>query len=317
MRKLVSVLLTLAVVLGLSLTMAVPVAAADYDSSLTLENKNSTTWAIIADTTSGTLLYNKTGSTFDFSFSAIGLTSSTNYSLIYYADADPRFDSWGGNNPGALIAEFKTGSGGNIPTVTGSVELNMGLPCPPDWNIDPEPDYCGFSNGFDDYAHCSGAKIWLVPSECYNATECKVGPSWEPTRYLFETDLIWYDDTGSSVSLTVEVQDIVAISVNPTSINFGTLLPGSTSAVKQITVKNVGTRTVDVDADVDGSSSTLFYENLQMTNNASWAYRAWPNLIAGLAMNVVDDVQTQLVVPSGYTPNGTETGMLIFTATAA
>ena len=48
------------------------------------------------------------------------------------------------------------------------------------------------------------------------------------------------------VNLGVDVPDIVAISVSPTVINFGTLLPGETSDVFGITVDNIGTRKVDV-----------------------------------------------------------------------
>jgi len=303
------------VVVGLSLAAATPVAA--YGSSLTLENKDAN-WAVIGgDNIQGTLLYNSAGLTFDFSFSATGLTSSANYSLIYYADKPDRFVNWGGNNPGALIANFTTDGSGNIAPTSGSVELNMDLPCYPDANI-AEISYCGAP---DYYTNCHGAKIWLVPTTYLPANWPNDG-SWMDwnsdivSKILFETNLITYDDTGSSVSLTANVPDIVAISVNPTSINFGILLPGSTSQQFNITVTNVGTRTVNVDADVSGSSSALFYYNLQMTNNGGWTYRSWGNLITGLAMGGVDEVQTQLVVPSDYTPSGTKTGLLVFTATA-
>jgi hypothetical protein len=125
-----------------------------------------------------------------------------------------------------------------------------------------------------------------------------------------------YDfEPTSSVGLTADVPDIVAISVDPTVIDFGTLYPGQTSSEESITVTNIGTHKVNVDADVSGSSSALFYYNLQMTNNDGWTYRSWGNLITGLAMGEVDEVQTQLPVPSDYTPSGTETGLLIFTAT--
>jgi len=315
MRKLVSVLLTLAVVVGLSLVAATPVAA--YGSSLTLENKNASWQPITGDGIYGILNYNSAGLTFDFSFSATGLTPSANYSLIYYADKPDRFVDWGGDNPGALIANFTTDGSGNIAATAGSVELNMDLPCDPDANI-AEISYCGAP---DYYTNCYGAKIWLVPTGYLPSTWPNDGSwmNWNATivsKILFETNLITYDDTGSSVSLTANVPDIVAISVNPTSINFGTLLPGSTSQQFNINVTNIGTRTVNVDADVSGSSSALFYHNLQMTHNAGWTYRYWDNLIAGLPMNAVDEVQTQLVVPSGYTPIGFESGTLIFTASA-
>ncbi len=39
-----------------------------------------------------------------------------------------------------------------------------------------------------------GAKIWLVLSEDYDAAEKKM-TVWNPAEYLFEYELITYDDT--------------------------------------------------------------------------------------------------------------------------
>jgi len=324
MRKLVSILLTLAVVLGLSLTMAVPVAvgASGYDSTLTLENKDAN-WSVINDGIQGTLEYISSDALFWYNFSATGLTADTNYSLIYYADKPNRFVNWGGNNPGALIATFETNETGVIAATAGSVNLNMDLPSPPDANI-ADISYCGAP---DNYTTCHGAKIWLVPTE-YLPTEWPNDESWMNwnstivSNILFETNLIWYDDTdvgsSGSVGLTATVPDIVAISVNPTSINFGTLLPGSTSDVFTITVKNVGTRTVNVDAGVSGSAGDLFFDNLAMRLDSSGggSTRPWSGIITNLAMDGSTYVQTWLPVPSDYTPSGTETATLVFEATA-
>lgn len=136
MKKVFSVLLTLAVVLGLSLTMAVPaaVSASDYDSTLVLENKDAD-WSVIADDgIQGTLEYVSSANLFWYRFSATGLTASIEYSLIYYADTEDRFEDWGGDNPGALIATFETNDSGNITQTSDSVNLNMDLPCSPDAN---------------------------------------------------------------------------------------------------------------------------------------------------------------------------------------
>jgi len=315
MKKLVSVLLTLAVVLGLSLTMAAPVAAQD-DPTLMLENKDSSNWTVIEDGIQGTLVYYSSGPEFKFKFNATGLDNNTGYSLIYYADFDTgadRFAVWGGNNPGALIANFTTDGSGDIPATWQSVELNMNLPCHPDANIDVY-DYSGPP---DNYTHAHGAKIWLVPSTDYSASACKV-TTWAPDEFLFETDLIWYTDTGSSVSLTADVPDIVAISVNPTSIDFGTLLPGSTSDVFNINVTNIGTHTVNVSASLDASSDALFGNlGMRFDSSGSFGTEPWDNIITDLAMDGSKYVQTRLPVPSDYTPSGTETGLLIFEATAA
>ena len=120
---------------------------------------------------------------------------------------------------------------------------------------------------------------------------------------------------AGSTLLTANVPDIVAIAVLPTSIDFGTLLPGQTSSVESINVTNIGTHTVNVSASL-GASSALFVNNLEMTNNNGWTNGSWPSLITGLGMGAADEVQTRLPVPSDYTPSGTEAGLLVFTATA-
>jgi hypothetical protein len=154
-----------------------------------LIQKDSSTWQSVADGAVGILFYAPIGSTFDFYFGAKGLELDTDYSLIYYADFDDRFSQWGGNNPGALIAVGTSSDTGGL-TLEGSVELNMSLPCPPDANI---ATY-NYSGAPDYYAHAYGAKIWLVPSDCYDAEATQV-TAWAPSRFLFETDLITYIDT--------------------------------------------------------------------------------------------------------------------------
>jgi len=69
----------------------------------------------------------------------------------------------------------------------------MNLPAPGDWNGSAEANYCVAP---DNYDLCRGAKIWLVPSEEYELSTKKV--KWiHPEKYLFETDLITYDDTNA------------------------------------------------------------------------------------------------------------------------
>jgi len=122
---------------------------------------------------------------------------------------------------------------------------------------------------------------------------------------------------AGSTQLTVDVPDITAISVDPTSIDFGSLVPGQTSSTYNIVVTNVGTHTCKVKADVSGT--TLFTSYLQLRHSSGspgWtATNPWDDIITGLAMYNSQTVQTRLPVPSTYTPSGEETATLTLTAT--
>lgn len=174
--------------------------AGDFTQSetktLVLDNKETTGWTRISDTMIGTLTYGTVGDSFNYSFVASGLQSNVNYSLVYYADQQTRFVNWNGSNPGAVIATFTTDAAGVIPATAGSINLGMDLPSANDWNLVASPDYCLNHNGFDSYNTCVGAKIWLVPTNDYSSAT-KALTAWNPATYLFETDLISYDDTNN------------------------------------------------------------------------------------------------------------------------
>lgn len=141
-------------------------------------------WEILEGGAWGKMTFRIAGPKFWFVFNGHGLEPNTNYSLIYYADP------WPGNHPGALIASGTSNSGGNL-HLAGSIELNMDLPHPDDGN------------------YSDGAKIWLIPSAYYDRDNCKVTgwpapynadpgvPSSQapPAGWLFEHNLITYDDT--------------------------------------------------------------------------------------------------------------------------
>jgi len=158
------------------------------EAVLILENKDSG-WQRIPDGTWGELGYNLAGDEFDFALNVYDLEPEEDYSLIYYADTEDRYVDWGGDNPGALIATMTTDENGNV-CISGSIDLGWNLPHPDDAN----GYYYDYALTPDFYLNGTGAKIWLVPSDCYNAGAKKVD-TWSPTRFLFETDLITYDDT--------------------------------------------------------------------------------------------------------------------------
>lgn len=118
----------------------------------------------------GILTYKTENDTFDYDFEGRGLQASTGYSLIYYADG------WPGNNPGALIGTMTTDANGDVSVVGDTNNLGIDLPDPADANY-PE-----------------GAKIWLVPSSDYSGGQMT---AWNPTKYLFEYNLVKYEDTNN------------------------------------------------------------------------------------------------------------------------
>jgi len=127
---------------------------------------------------------------------------------------------------------------------------------------------------------------------------------------------------AGTTNLTIEVPDIVAISVDPTTIDYGTLIPGQTSDPHDIDVTNVGTHEVNVSAAVSGTTDDLFYDNLELknytTNIPNWGEagpHTWPDVITGLMMDEFETLRTKITVPSSYPPDGIETAQLTFTAT--
>ena len=153
-------------------------------TTLILENKDSS-WNVIVDNRQANLTFDVVNTAFNYGLTATGLSGNTEYAIIYYADKPNRYVNWGGDNPGKLIDTFTTNASGDY-IGSNSVELNMNLPTEPDKNIN-EYDYCVL----DGYIHCYGAKIWIVPLSDYNEP---VLATWNPTTYLFETDMITYFD---------------------------------------------------------------------------------------------------------------------------
>jgi len=122
--------------------------------------------------------YNQTGSTFDFVFNGHGLNAGEDYTLIYYPDP------WPGNGLMCLGSSTLADVYGNV-SVEAAIETNTDLPAVYDDNY---PD---------------GAKIWLVKSGDVDC-EAKKMIGWNPEKYLFEYDLIKFDDTDVTLGSTVE-----------------------------------------------------------------------------------------------------------------
>jgi len=256
-KKIFSTVFALILVLSFSLVAAVPAGAVTYDCELILQNKDhgggGGSWDPIIDTPDdihGVLQYNKAGAEFEYHLTATGLATTTNYSLIYYADQEERFHYWGGDNPGAVIGTFATDATGNIGPVAGSVDLGMNLPCPPDANM-YDVDYC-VRDGYD---HCYGAKIWLIPTTQLDTGDVPV-VGWPPDTggvWLFETDLITYTDTSAppAGSGTIIIQKVTEPVGAPDEFDFELLgeelLDGPIGDGEQIVVDNLAPGTYPVE----------------------------------------------------------------------
>jgi len=310
LKKYIGILICLALVF-MGLAVVQPTLATTY-STLTLENKDPSTWAVIPDGISGTLQYESSGNEFAYTFSATGLQVTTAYSLIYYADFVDK-TILGGNNPGGLIATFVTDGAGAISATAGSINLGMDLPCSPDANM---IIHC-YTGAPDYYPTCHGAKIWLVPSVDYTLGEKKVN-KWNPTAWLFETDLVNYidlDDGAGSIDLTtIVIPGAIGMTVAPFSLAFGSVAQGSASAAQNITLTNAGGVSIKVTA----TTSAGFYTDclqLSINEGITWVSASgW--IYSPIAVGGNKVIKARVLIPAGYT-TGTYTGSVSFVASFA
>ena len=170
MKKVILLVVTCAVLISLVAGSTV-MASGKSNAELYLYEKDPSTWEIVEDGARGKLRYNLWGAEFEYGFNGHGLEANTNYSLIYYPEPQTTWP-WGVT----VIDGGMTNNGGNI-NLAGSVDLGMDLTGPAD-PYNPE----------------GGAKIWLVLTADINASSQLAG--WNPAEYLFENNLIKYDDTN-------------------------------------------------------------------------------------------------------------------------
>ena len=134
--------------------------------------------------------YKNVNPTFSGVLNTYYLDSETEYALVYYPDDDPKFESWGG--VGGLVLATWTGDAVDLEI---DEELNSNLPFASDWNAGhPVPDYCSYHNGYDDYENCAGAKLWIVRTADLTGGDSMPLVNWNPSKWLFETNLITYSD---------------------------------------------------------------------------------------------------------------------------
>ena len=173
MKRLIAMAMAVVLLLGLC---AIPVMAAkgdtpandkeggvgESDNAFLYLYEKDADWEIVWDGAWGKMQFNLRGSTFDFVFNGKGLTAGEDYTLIYYGD-ETHNDQW----PYATcIASGTANNGGNI-HLAGSHDFGYDL---------------------------ANAKIWLITSDDVNCNEGTM-TGWHPTEYLFEHNVISYDDT--------------------------------------------------------------------------------------------------------------------------
>lgn len=153
-----------------------------YVGKLILTKKDIVTWKPISGNEIE-IAYSIVGNS--FSYEVLSGQIPEGYELVYAMDKENRFTDYA--------------------TVKKVSEIDESLPMLGDWNINPEPDYCGFNNGYDDYVHCSGAKLWIIPSEDIGDEGVL---SWiNMANYYYETDLIYY--SASADTLTIPTNSFI------------------------------------------------------------------------------------------------------------
>ena len=141
---------------------------------LYLYEKDPSDWEIVSNGSWAKMKYEISGETFEFVLNAHNLSVGANYTLIYYPDP------WPGQG---LIC---LGDG----TVNDEGNLHM-KGCVDSGDLPAE---------FDEN---DGAKLWLVLSDDMSCEDARM-IGWQPVEYLFEYDLISFDDVDDEPILLEE-----------------------------------------------------------------------------------------------------------------
>ena len=143
---------------------------------LYLYEKNPSDWSIVKKGAWGKMTYKTAGPEFKFAFNGKKLEPNTDYSLIYYPDP------WPGNNL-IVLGSATSKKSGNV-HIQGSVDIGD-LPIASDFNSDS-------TKTTHEYTGLTGAKIWLVKSSDIATSGTPHMTGWNPTKYLFENNLITF-----------------------------------------------------------------------------------------------------------------------------
>jgi len=126
-------------------------------------------------------------------------------------------------------------------------------------------------------------------------------------------------DVSESVDLSVQVVENdggggggggsnppeVGFSVNPSSLDFGQLVPGN-SVTEQITLKNEGQKNLNIEVEVQGDSMFNFLQLDEIL---------WNLFSMLLSIGTEEEVEVELAIPAEFNSFGEKQGSLIFWGT--
>jgi len=153
-----------------------------YVGKLTLVNKDLDDWEQHPEIATADIYYTVLGDSFTWRYKSKSGFDSEDYTLIYYKDNDANAD-----DTERLVT---LGSGDD--------SITTKLPQSNDWNEGADANYCGLANGYDDYNHCKGAKLWLIPDAAIDGNNV----DWSyASQFMFETDLVWSSNSDTRLRI--------------------------------------------------------------------------------------------------------------------
>ena len=147
---------------GDRMTFNIQVRGEQLHQARVLENKDPrNSWKLLLeDDYEGRLSYKAKGPTFDFSFNGKVRLTNTNYCL--WIGGTPQAGNWDADTKVACA----TSSNDGTISFSGNIELDKDV---------------------------KDGKAWLIPETDYDGS----WKAWHPENYLWETGLIWYEDTDN------------------------------------------------------------------------------------------------------------------------
>jgi len=177
------------------------------------------------------------------------------------------------------------------------------------------------SFNWDDWGDYSATAI-DYGNETVKSISFQTGSGWASTFDGYIDDITITLTTGksltidlekgtSSVNLGVKVPEITAISVTPTTWDFGEVSPGSYSDVG-VSITNTGTVPIKVSTVLSPAGSVFDSYLYFPWNDGLVKYFSLSSLVGGASYSNT----ARLNIPRSYHAHGVETGLLVFEATA-